>query len=191
MNEELETYELNDDQRIVVYQDDDYFDYLTEWDHDFVLFTISSATNLGNLELDNFGINERLMGVMECHEHSWNHETTNKALGKAIERAGYDYKFLNLKGLSQGEWHYLVAYWDKELMGDASGTWDELESWYREGTALVSLQTKVVYTSPNGSTIELWETEETIGRVLFSDSYPLTKENAMEILGMKTKEITK
>ena len=180
----LETYELNDDQRVVISQDDDYFDYLTEWDHEFSVFTISSATNLGNLELDNFGINERLMAVMEWHYHSWNHDTTNKALGKAIERAGYDYKFLNLKGHSQGQWHYVVAYWDKELMGDASGAWDELESWYRDGAAVVSLQTKVVYTAPDGRTIEEWDGQESVGQVLFTDGYPLSKENAMEILGM-------
>jgi len=184
MSEALETYQLSDDQRIVVYQDDDYFDYLTEWDHDFSVFTISSATNLGNLELDNFGINERLMAVMEWHEHSWNHETTNKALGKAIERAGYDYKFLTLQGYSQGEWHYVVAYWEKELIGDASGTLDELYSWYRAGTAIVSLQTKVVYTALDGRTIEEWDREESVGQVLFTDGYPLSKENAMEILGM-------
>jgi hypothetical protein len=182
----LETYELTHDQRIIVSEDQHYFDYLTEWDHDaFGVFTISSATNLRNLALDNFGINERLMQVMEWHEHSWNHDTTNKALGKAIERAGYDYKFLHLKGHSQGEWHYVVAYWKKELMGDASGTWGELESWYRDGTAVVSLQTKVVYTAPDGRTTEEWDGQETVWQVLFTDSYPLTKENAMEILGME------
>jgi len=180
----LETYELNDDQRVVISQDDDYFDYLTEWDHDFGVFTISCSRDLNSLQLDTFDINERLMAVMEWHEHSWNHDTTNKALGKAIKRAGYDYKFLNLQGYSQSEWHYVVAYWDTELIGDASGTWDELQSWYRDGTAVVNLQTKVVYTAPDGRTIEEWDREESVGQVLFTDGYPLSKENAMKILGM-------
>lgn len=180
-----EIIEVDDNWRYAKYVDYSGFDYLTEWDHDgWGMFTISQAERLRGLELDTFRINDRLRAVMEWHGHSWNDKRAETELGKAISRAGYAYKFVDLQGYSQGQWHYVVIYWDTNNLTSPDGVLGELEAWYCGEVYTVALENKVTYSEVGGDReIVEWDAVESIGCVLFYDDYPFNAENCAELIG--------
>tara|TARA_R110000803_G_scaffold2373_1_gene8044 strand:+ start:565 stop:1131 length:567 start_codon:yes stop_codon:yes gene_type:complete len=181
MNDLVETIEIKAGYRYASYLDQDRFDYLKDEDWDcWGLFTVSTGMNEVNLALDTFGINERLETVMENNQHSWNDNEAVIALGKAINRAGYQYKFLNL---GYSPWHYLVAYWDPKLLLDPKGVLNEFSEWYEGNVFTISLEKLEVYESLSGSTIEQWETVESVGQVIFTDNFQFSAETCQELLG--------
>ena len=107
-----EIIEINENYRYVARYDTSQFDYLKDWDWDtWGLFSLATSRWTTVLELDTFGVNDRLRDIAEWIAHSWNREDLENAIGKALSRAGYNYEFLNLNGSSQSYWAYVVVYW--------------------------------------------------------------------------------
>lgn len=175
-----EIIEINDDYRYVARYDSSYFDYLSEWDVDaWGVFSLATSRWTRELALDTFGVNDRLREITE-----WNREDLESAIGKALTRAGYSYKFVNLNDGSQSIWAYVVVYWDPALMADISGLVEELSAWYKGEVYWVALEQRDVYTNSRGDTYETWDVVESIGRVIFTDSYKYTLETCQELLAM-------
>lgn len=175
-----EIIEINDDYRYVARYDSSYFDYLSEWDVDaWGVFSLATSRWTRELALDTFGVNDRLREITE-----WNREDLESAIGKALTRAGYSYKFVNLNGGSQSIWAYVVVYWDPALMADISGLVEELSAWYEGEVYWVALEQRDVYTNSRGDTYETWDVVESVGQVIFTDTYKYTIETCHELLGM-------
>lgn len=176
-----ELFPLDQDTRIAVWQDTYGIDYLTEWDHDyFGLWTLDAARGLRNLELNASLHANNLVNIRE-----WNARgDANEAMLKHLTRAGYLAKEIALRGYSQSEWLDALI-WTTLTDGAEQALEafeDELKSWFRDGFYNVALEKRVVYTAPDGRTLEQWEVEDAIGGVLFTNSWKLTKENALEVL---------
>lgn len=176
----METIEIDQIYRYTRSFDTDYFDYLTDWEHDtWGMFTIRHANNLIRLDLDTFGINDRIAAALEWQ----NRADYENVISKIITRAGYAYKFLDLQGYSQGAWHDVVIYWDQNLITETKGLIDELRAWYCGDVYNVTLDRREIYYGPDNKTIEKWETIESMGRVIFTDDYEFTLENCQELVG--------
>ena len=178
------TAEINETFRYAAYYDEHHFDYLRDWDHDYWgLFTISVAWSMNALELDTYGLNDRLREVMQWTEHSWNHKHAETELGKAISRAGYDYKFVQLNGGSQSCWNYAVVYWDTKAITSGDGVIAELQAWYSGEVYTVALERLITYQELGGDrAIERWEAVESISNILFYDGYEFSAKNCDELL---------
>ena len=180
-----EIIEINQDYRYAARYDSGYFDYLNEWDVDtWGVFSLSTSQWTTELELDTFGVNNRLREITDHISHSWNRDDLETAIGKALNRAGYNYKFVNLNGGSQSIWAYVVIYWDPKLMFEAKGLIEELSAWYEGEVYSVALEQRDVYKNSRGDTYETWEVVESVSRVIFTDSYKYTLETCQELLGM-------
>lgn len=176
-----ELFPLDQDTRIAVWQDDYFIDYLKKWDHEyFGLWTLDAARDLRSLELNASNHARALETIKEWQPRD------NRAdeMLKHLRRAGYLSKEIALRGYSQGEWlDALIWTTLKENAQEALEAFeDELTSWFRDSFYNVALEKRVVYTAPDGRTLEQWEVEDAIGGVLFTNSWKLTKENALEIL---------
>lgn len=175
------TFPLDSDNRIAVWQDEYFIDYLTEWDHDcFGLWTLDAARGLRNLELN---ASNHAYDLTNIREWQTRDNAANEML-KHLRRAGYLAKEIALRGYSQSEWlDALIWTTLKNNAEEALEAFeDELQSWFRDGFYNVALEKRVVYTAPDRRTLEQWEIEHAIGGVLFTNNWKLTKENAMEVL---------
>ena len=183
MTNAIETIEITSEHRYAYYQDES-FDYLKEYDWDcWGLFTISRGMNAADLALDTFGLNKRLESIMENKEFSWNDSEAVTAISKAITRGGYQHAFINL---GYSPWHYLVIYWNPELLIDHDRLISEFREWYEGNVFTVALEKLEKYESLSGKTIEQWETLESVGQVIFTDKFQFSNESCQELLGLPT-----
>lgn len=177
------TIEIDANYRYAAYYDTDAFDYLHEWDNDaWGVFTLAIDRQYRPLMLDTFGINDRLQTIVDWYSFSWNDNTLDKQLEKAITRAGYRSMTFSLKGYSQGDWAYVVLYWNDEAISDISGVAEELEAWFRGDVYTIALEKLETYKNESGAEKHYWECVESIGRVILTDSYGFTKETCSELL---------
>lgn len=176
----METLEINENLRYRIEYDTTPFDYLTDWDWDtWGMFTLRNARWTSRLDLDTFGINRRLAEALDYSGI----ETMEESLAKAISRAGYCYEFLSINGGCQSSWAEVVVYWDPKVITDTTGLWDELKAWYRGDVYNVYLEQRTEYKSRDGRSIYEWDVLESIGGVIFHDSYEFNMDNCKELLG--------
>lgn len=175
-------FPLDQDTRISVWQDLDARDYLREWEHEyFGVFTLGVSRDLRPLELNAELHKDNLNAIRE-----WlNGDKWHEAITKHFRRQNYLSRIITLRGYSQGEWADVVIWTTLEQDQQAAldSFYDELTAWFRDGFYNVALEKRVVYTAPDGRTLEQWEVEDAIGGVLFTNKWQLTKENALEVLG--------
>ena len=176
-----QTLEISKKYRYALYWDTDYFDYLTEWDHEWGLYSMDYPGRLGKLELDTHGLNQDLAFMLNYRGGIDAREDDELAATKHLARKGFECQFLALRGSSQGEWHDVVIYWPKSC--NYRDTWEELREWYRGMVYDVSLEELVSYYGSNGRHMEIWETTESIGRVMFTGTDNFTLEYCQDLLG--------
>jgi hypothetical protein len=146
------------------------------------LFTVAIDRQYKPLSLDTFGINDRLQTIVDRYSFSWNDNTLNTQLEKAITRAGYRAMTFSLTGYSQGDWAYVVVYWRDEAINDITGVLEELEAWFRGDVYTIALEKLETYKNESGSEKHYWECVESIGQVILTDSYRFTTETCSELL---------
>jgi hypothetical protein len=177
------TIEIDATTRYAAYLDTEFFDYLHDWDHDsWGLFTLAIDRQYRPLKLDTFGINDRLQKVVDWYSFSWNDNTLDRQLEKAITRAGYSSRQFSLKGYSQSDWAYVVLYWRDDAISDITGVIEELEAWFRGDVYTIALEKLETYKSESGSEKHYWESVDSIGQVILTDSYRFTAETCSELL---------
>lgn len=181
MRHEQQLFPLDQDTRISVWQDDEFIDYLHDWEHEyFGVFTLGVSRDLRPLELnaelhkDNLNA---IRGWLRANE--W-----HTAIDKHFRRQNYLARIIELQGYSQWEWADVVIWTtlQQDQQAALDSFYDELTAWFRDGFHNVALEKRVVYTAPDGRTLEQWEVEHAIGGVLFTNKWQLTKENALEVL---------
>ena len=178
-----EIIQVNENYRYAAYPEMDYLDYLHDWDHDaWGIYTLAIDRQYRPLNLDTFGINDRLQEVAMWHKFSWNNTDLEKQLEKAIARAGYKSKMVHLKGYSQGDWAYAVLYWRDDAIADITGVREELEAWFRGDVYTITLEKLDTYKNESGNEKHYWECVESLGQVIFTDSYQFTQDNCAELL---------
>ena len=177
MNDAIDTIEIDDKTRYALYLDTWTFDYLKEWDWEGLgVFTLRHGRLTDELELDTLGINYRL------REIRGNDFIDDKeaAIGKALTRAGYSYKFIGLTDSSY--WHEVVIYWDDKQIRNIDGVIDELRAWYCGEVYSVALETLETYTG-RYRTIEQWEVSESVSQVIFTRNYKFDYATCDDLLG--------
>lgn len=176
----METLEINENLRYRIEYDTTPFDYLTDWDWDtWGMFTLRCADRLRRLDLDTFGVNSRMAEAFD-----WiGRDGRETVAAKIASRAGLESKVITLWGSSQSYWHDVVIYWDPKLISDISGLLDELRGWYRGDVYNVYLEQRTEYKSSDGRSIYEWDALESIGGVIFHDSYEFNMDNCKELLG--------
>lgn len=181
--EPQEIIQVNENYRYAAYPEMDYLDYLHDWDHDaWGIYTLGIDRQYRPLSLDTFGINDRLQRVQDNYAFSWNDNTLDKQIEKAITRAGYKSMTFSLKGYSQGDWAYVVLYWRDDAISDITGVREELEAWFRGDVYTITLEKLDTYKNESGNEKHYWECVESLGQVIFTDSYQFTQDNCAELL---------
>lgn len=99
-------------------------------------------------------------------------DSEQSALGKYLALAGMNYKFVSLRGYSQGDWADVVIYTNDTY--DLTASAEALDTWFKGDIFTVCLEQLHTYTEAStGQTIERWEIEDSIGCITFSDDYTL------------------
>lgn len=176
----METLEINDNLRYRIEYDTTPFDYLTDWEWDsWGMFTLRCSDRLRRLDLDTFGIHNRIAQALD-----WTYwDDYEQIISKIISRAGYNYEFLTLRGYGQSDWHDVVVYWDPEVITDTTRLWDELRGWYRGDVYNVYLEQRTEYKSSDGRSLYEWDILDCLGGVIFHDSHEFNMDNCKELLG--------
>jgi len=178
MEKPIDTIEIDSKTRYALYLDMDSYDYLSEYDWEGIgVFTIRKSSNCRDLELDSWGISDRLNAI----NANYHIDDAEKAMAKAIERAGYLHKFITLT-YYPSYWHELAIYWDPNVLINIDGFLEELEAWYCGNVYTITLEKLETYTGTYRN-IEQWEVMDSIGRILFTDSYKFDYANCDELLG--------
>jgi hypothetical protein len=186
MTKPIETLELSETFRVAAYPDYDASGPF-DWGTVFVQ-TLRAADRLSNLTSDD-GHARPIAEIIEnnpyrsfdgyTRERLDNRDKWNRdAITKHLTRAGFDCRFLDLRGYSQGEWHDIVIYAAAGDITEWAGFEREIEAWYRGEVYWLAFERLETYTNENGKTITQWETVDSIGEVYLLDG--LTREIAAE-----------
>jgi hypothetical protein len=181
--------EISDGLRVAAYYDDWRQDGPFDWGFLFVQ-TLRKDNGMSELTTDD-GHRDSIHEIQENNPHTsydgYSRERLDKrneweraAITRHLTRAGYDCTFAELRGYSQGEWLDAVIYAKAGEITDLAETVEEINAWFRGDVYTLALEELVTYTAPNGSTIERWEAEDSIGGVILTE--PLTLELAKELL---------
>jgi hypothetical protein len=100
-------------------------------------------------------------------------EWEREAITKHFTRAGQDCYFLQLSGCSQSEWADVVIYTNAGDVTDWNPIAREVNAWFSGQVYTLALEELVTYTAANGSTIERWETVDTVGGVYLLNGFTL------------------
>lgn len=184
MSEPIEILEISETVRVAAYWDYDAGSPF-DWDSVFVQ-TLRQADRLSPLSSDDghagpiaeilhnnpFTSFDGYTRAQLDKRDEWDRD----AITKHLTRAGFECRFLELRGNSQGEWHDIVVYAE---VGNIT-EWDylarEVAAWYRGEVYLLALERLETYTNENGKTINQWETVDAIGEIYLIDG--LTRELA-------------
>lgn len=100
-----------------------------------------------------------------------------RAIGLYMHLTGRSWQVVSLRGYSQGEWADVIIY------GDAGpdGKWvndrhaaDDLKAWFRGDLYTVAHESLETYqNAKTGETLQRWESIDSVGLVVLSDSYTL------------------
>jgi hypothetical protein len=107
--------------------------------------------------------------ILEIHHGDT--DAQEKAISKHLQRAGLSYAFVSLRGYSQGLWAEAVIYAETETITDWQVVKDELNAWFRGDVFFFELQTLKIYKAEDGTELARWDTDQSTGLVLISDSY--------------------
>lgn len=182
MNNPIEVIQIDQTNRYALYYDEYGYDYLKEWEWSGLgVATLSIARNLRILELELDDHNDQIREIME---YAKTHEDIYPAIAKHLDRAGFVYEFVSLQGYSQSEWAEVVVFTDPDRgPRELTGFIEEFRAWFRGDVYVVAWEELVVYTAPNGQSIERWEPVEAVSQTIFTKSWPFNAENCAQLLG--------
>jgi hypothetical protein len=113
---------------------------------------------------------ERIVSSLNYHTHRNYQDARQRVIGAWLSAKGYVYKFVSLRGYSQGEWADVVVYMPMENSMEylEGGEIETLEAWFRGDIYNVAKEQRKIYRAEDGDTIERWETIESVGGVFGS-----------------------
>jgi hypothetical protein len=161
----IEPLVINDTTRVRAYYDEDSYslDYVVG--DDLGVYTLDISRGYKDISQGDY--TEELGRLQDrLTRDQW-----ESGIGKYLATAGYTYKFVSLRGYSQGDWADVVIYTNDTYDLTASG--EALDTWFKGDIFTVCLEKLETYTSSSGNTIERWEIEDSIGCITFSDDYTL------------------
>lgn len=186
MTEPVEILQITDTVRVAAYWDYDASGPF-DWDMVFVQ-TLEKAERLSPLSSDD-GHAEPIAEIRANNpfksydgytraQLDKRDEWEQNAISKHLERAGYECRFWNLRGTSQGEWANVVVYAEAGIIFDWAAYERECQAWYRGEVYWLALERLETYRNENGKTISQWEAVDTFGEIYLLDG--LTREIAAE-----------
>lgn len=184
MSEPIETLEISETVRVAAYLDYDASGPF-DWDTVYVQ-TLRSADRLNPLSSDDghagpiseiihnnpFTSFDGYTRELLDKRDEWNRE----AITKHLTRAGFDCRFMELHGYSQGQWHDIVLYAEAGHVTEWPAFEREVSAWYNGEVYWLALECLETYRNENGNTISQWEAVDTIGEIYLLDG--LSRETA-------------
>jgi hypothetical protein len=161
----LEPLVINDTTRVKAYYDEDSYNL------DFIVgdeLGVYFMAPMFNYRSHNQGDYTNELGHLQ---NRVSRDQEESAIGKYLALAGMNYKFVSLRGYSQGNWAEVVIYTTEDY--DLKSSAEALDTWFKGDIFTVCLEKLEVYTSSSGATIERWEIEDSIGCITFGDDYTL------------------
>lgn len=137
---------------------------------DFEIDTLDIARGYNNISTNSDlkdGI-ERIVSSLNYHTHRNYQDARQRVIGAWLSAKGYAFKFVSLRGYSQGEWADVVIYTPIENADYLEGEFKALGDWFRGDIYNVAKEQRKIYRAEDGDTIELWETVESVGGVFGS-----------------------
>lgn len=190
MSEPIETLEISETLRVAAYWDYDASGPF-DWGTVFVQ-TLRNADRLNPLTSDDGHagpIGEISHNNPFTSFNGYSREQLDKrnewerdAITKHLTRGGFECRFLELRGNSQGEWHDIVIYAETGNITEWAAMEREIEAWYRGEVYWLALERLETYRNENGNTITQWETVDAIGEIYLLDG--LTRELASEFFNI-------
>lgn len=183
-SEPVELLKISDTLRVAAYWDYDASGPF-DWDSAFVQ-TLRTAERLMPLSSDD-GHAEPIAEILHNNPYisfdgysraglDKRNEWERDAITKHLERAGFECRFWNLQGNTQGEWADIVTYAETGQITEWEAFKREVEAWYRGEVYWLALERLETYTATNGNTLTQWEAVDTIGGIYLLDG--LTRETA-------------
>ena len=151
------TTELDETNRLAVYQDEFLYNYQDIIGDELGVFTLKVARGLKEIE------GGKLTGELNSlarNVHEWQLES---ACRKYLTLTGLEFMEVNLQGYSPSEWATVLVYGDGPWINEAAKS---LKAWFRGDVYTIAHEQLVTYTATNGNTIERWEVIDSLGGVL-------------------------
>jgi hypothetical protein len=165
MEQPLTTIMIDETHRLAVYYDTDFYDEPPyEWGN-YQSFTVRKSswakeivtpdehTDALQAIVDNLPYNTRVGGD----------QPREVALHKHLERAGMVGEIVSLYGATQSIWAEVLVYLPKHEAEYLDIHTKTLRQYYAGEVYYITYQELIIYTAPNGNTIERWETVEACG----------------------------
>lgn len=162
----LEPLVINDTTRVRAYYDEDSYslDYVVG--DDLGVYTLDISRGYKDIAQGEY---TKELGYLQ---DKLTRDQWESGVGKYLALAGMTYKFVSLRGYSQGDWADVVIYTNDTY--DLTASAEALDTWFKGDVYTVCLEKLHTYTeSSTGQTIERWEIEDSIGCITFSDDYTL------------------
>jgi hypothetical protein len=155
------TINVDDTNRVAVYQDEAAYDYTDVTGDSVGVFTIAISRGYREVE------GGELTGELNSIKRNVHHWQLESAVGKYLTLTNRPFKRVWLQGYDPNEWAEVFIYGDKfeDATSWLDGAADSLKRWWRGDVYMVAHERLITYTAPNGNTKTEWETEAAIGCV--------------------------
>lgn len=171
-NDNLENWiPMGEKHRIAIRQQESAGNPLTEYYENISCWTVSQARGLNPMHLNvDDNVQETILRVTAETESDNYRDLTNEIVHELEKIHGLVVLPVSLRGYSQGEWMEVVLFTEPELGHGAARNSlehvrEDLEAYFRGDVFTLSVEELVVYTAPNGKTINRWETVEDVETV--------------------------
>lgn len=172
MDYNYKTIQIDEDTRIQIDYDTDRYEFGDAIGDMFGVQTLDIARNYNDISTDDDVKHaiERFRDTYNYFSHPTNYrELRERAISLWLWTTDYDFKFVSLRGYSQGEWADVLIYQKKEYEVDLDEGAKTLDSWFAGDVFIARHQTRKVYTAEDGDTIDQWETDDAIGGLVGDD----------------------
>lgn len=156
---------INETTRVRAYYDEDSYSLDYAVGDELGVYTLEISRGYDNIAQGDY---TKELGYLQ---DKLTRDQWESGIGKYLALAGMKYKFVSLRGYSQGDWAEVVIYTPDDY--DLTASAEALDTWFKGDIFTVCLEKLEVYTNPAGNTIERWEIEDSIGCITFSDDYTL------------------
>lgn len=169
MRNPYETIQFDEDNRVSAYYEEGSYTYEEICGDGFGIQTLGIARGYNNVSTNDGGaeIVERITDSINYYSHPRDYrELQERALTLVAHKAGLAVEFVTLQGYSQGEWANVVVYCPLDEAEYLKYRIEDLKKWWRGDIFTLVHEKRTVYTSPSGDTLDVWDTEDSIGGIM-------------------------
>lgn len=177
MDKPVEILEIDSETRITAYHDCEAYAFEDLCGDDFGVQTLSIARGYNDISSNDEVRDsvERVKDSIHYHSHNDYQDKRERVLGAWLSAKGYAYKFITLRGYSQGEWADVVIYTPIDNAEYLKYREVDLRNWFRGDVYVIARENLETYvnTIDSDNKIERWEIADCVGGVMLEDTNEL------------------